>query len=173
MPTVFLDRDGVINERLLNDYVGHADQFRILPGATTAIKRLNQNGFRTVVITNQRGIAIGKTSRDMVNAIHRLLRDEVARAGGTLEEYYLCPHDRHEGCTCRKPEAGLLDQAHRKQPVLWAQSYLVGDCDTDILAGLKRQVCTIKVAGPSKVGAHFECTDLSRAVDFILSHHAP
>jgi len=165
--TVFLDRDGVINARLIDDYVTHPNEFRLLPGVVAAICRLKELGFRTVVVTNQRGIAIGRMTRAAVDAIHRNLSEWVAAAGGCLEEFYVCPHDRDEGCLCRKPQAGLLDLAHQREPVAWSESFLVGDSDTDILAGRRKGVCCIKLAGYSKVGADYECSDLMGAVQFI------
>jgi len=107
-------------------------------------------------------------SLEDVRSVHAILRDRVAEAGGCLEEFYLCPHDRDEACPCRKPAPGLLDQAHAVHAVDWSRSVLIGDSDTDIEAGKARGVRTIKVAGPSAVGADEEVADLPAAVDLLI-----
>ena len=170
--TVFLDRDGVINRRLIGDYVTCLEELDILDGAITAICRLNQAGFRTVVVTNQRGIAIGRMTREAVDKVHLHLSEQISSAGGCLEEFYVCPHQRNTGCGCRKPDPGLLDQANRTRPVAWDRSYLIGDSDTDIEAGQKRGVTTIKVAGSGNSQPDQECVDLPAAVAWILEEQA-
>jgi len=166
--TVFLDRDGVINRRLVGDYVSRWADFDILAGALPAIARLNQAGFRTVVVTNQRGLAIGRTQPEALAEIHRRLSEAAARAGARLTEFYVCPHDYDDGCLCRKPKPGLLDQANEAAPVDWARSFLIGDSDSDIRAGQARGVAAIKVAGPSLASPDHEAPDLAAAADIVL-----
>lgn len=163
-PTAFLDRDGVLNRRIIDDYVTDWSEFVILPGAVDAVVALNRAGYRCVVVTNQRGIAIGRMSAETVAEIHQRFAKIVAEAGGKLDEFYVCPHDRHVGCPCRKPRPGLLDQAHQHSPVDFSRSLLIGDSDSDILAGQARGVATIKVAGPSSVSPSYEAVDLGEAV---------
>ncbi len=167
--TVFLDRDGVLNRRLVGDYVTCLEELEMLPGVPEAVSRLNRIGYRTVVVTNQRGIALGRMTHEMVDQVHNFIRERVAALGGCLEEFYVCPHDRDEGCGCRKPAAGLLDQAHTFYPVDWPASFLIGDSDSDIQAGQARDLATIKVSGPSVVGADFEQSDLPAAARLIGS----
>ncbi len=167
--TDFLDRDGVINRHIIDDYVTDPHECVMLEGAVEAISLLGRAGYRTVVVTNQRGIAIGRMSYEAVNAVHRFIRERVAAAGGSLEEFYICPHDRDAGCECRKPAPGLLDQAHRRESVDWAASFLVGDSDSDIQAGRQRGLTTIKVAGPSTADPDHECLDLPAAAQWILT----
>ena len=159
----------MINRRLIGDYVTCWEEFEPLDGAVEAIASLNQAGLRTVVVTNQRGIAIGRMTRDAVDQVHERLSGLVRNAGGQLDEFYICPHDRHVGCGCRKPAPGLLDQANQHEAVDWSRSYLIGDNDTDILAGKARNVFTIKVAGPSEVEPDKEVSNLPEAADLILS----
>ena len=96
--TVFLDRDGVLNRRIVGDYVTCPAEFELLDGVCEAVAALNKAGYRTVVVTNQRGIALGRMSREDVDAVHRELTTRVAAAGGVLTEYYICPHGRNTGC---------------------------------------------------------------------------
>ena len=166
-PTIFLDRDGVLNRRIVDDYVTSVAELEILPGVPEALALLSKLGFRLVVVTNQRGIAIGRMTLEDVSGVHAFLSAEAAGAGARLEEFYVCPHDRDEGCACRKPAPGLLDQAHQREPVAREQSWLIGDSDSDILAGKARGVRTIKVAGPGKAGADFNLPDLPAAAAMI------
>ena len=170
VPTVFLDRDGVINRRVPDDYVTCRSEFQVLPGSLNAIALLNRAGFRTVVVTNQRGIALGRMTRGDVDVIHRELSRLVQDSGGCLEEFYLCPHDRDAGCDCRKPMPGLLDRAHRFLPVAWPLSYLVGDSDSDILAGRARKLVTVKIGERSQVGANVTVPGLNEAVSWIIGY---
>jgi len=166
-PVVFLDRDGVINRRLMDDYVTGLDEFELLPGVLPALALLTRAGFRLVVVTNQRGIAINRMSREDVDAIHNHLSELAEGAGAVLEEFYVCPHDRDEGCPCRKPKAGLLDQAYDHEALDWRQAFLVGDSDSDIRAAKARGVTAIKLMGLSEAGADYHFDDLAQASVFI------
>lgn len=133
MPTVFLDRDGVINRnRPSGDYVKSWQEFEFLPGSLRAIARLTHAGFRLLVITNQACIGKGIVTWDTVQQIHELLMQEVARAGGRIEAVLCCPHTPDDSCCCRKPAPGLLRLAEEKYKIDLRQSILVGDSVNDI-----------------------------------------
>ncbi|CAM2007827.1 D-glycero-alpha-D-manno-heptose-1,7-bisphosphate 7-phosphatase [Acanthopleuribacter pedis] len=168
--TLFLDRDGVLNRRIVDDYVTCRDEFEILPGVPSSLRALQEAGFRLVVVTNQRGIAVGRMTRAAVDDVHVYLNQHLAEVGATIDAFYVCPHDRHVGCPCRKPAPGLLDQAHRDQPVDWAASYLIGDSDSDIAAGRARGVTTLKVAGEGDGTADWMVPDIAAATAKILAH---
>lgn len=167
-PVVFLDRDGVINRRKMDGYIESVEELVLLPGAVEAIARLSQNGYRVVVVTNQRGLARGILRREAVNEIHAHISRAVRHAGGVLEEFYVCPHDRDEGCVCRKPAPGLLDQAFDVRPMNWDTAFLVGDSDSDIAAGKARGVCTIKLGDPGDPPPDHLAASLEAAADLIL-----
>src|SRR6185312_3724772 len=118
--TVFLDRDGVINEKAPEgEYVRHVEHLKLLPGVGAAIARLNRAGLRVVVVTNQRGVALGFYSKEDVLQIEAALDTMLSAEGARLEGFYFCPHD--EGaCDCRKPQAGLFEQARRDFPEILA-----------------------------------------------------
>src|SRR5688572_5544379 len=101
---VFLDRDGVINRKQPEgEYVTCWEEFEILDGALEAIKLVNEAGLLAVVVTNQRGIALGRMSEDDLENIHRNLRDRLEAIGGHVDAFYHCPHDLN-ACDCRKPD---------------------------------------------------------------------
>jgi D-glycero-D-manno-heptose 1,7-bisphosphate phosphatase len=132
---VFLDRDGVINRKLAEgEYVGHWDQFEILPGVETAIAALNRSTRKVIVVTNQRGIALGHCTAADVDSLHRRLQKHLAEHGARVDAFYLCPHDKNE-CNCRKPKTGLFEDAFRDFPGASAsKSIVIGDSLSDIEA---------------------------------------
>lgn len=169
-PVVFLDRDGVLNRRIMNGYVTRLEDFDILDGVLPSLGLLTRAGFRLAVVTNQQGIAKGLMTLEDANILHQHLRQAATEFGGVLQEFYVCPHYRDAGCACRKPKPGLLDQAHAFKELDWPKAFLIGDSDSDILAGQARGVTTIKVAGPSKVNANFTIKTFPQAANFIAAN---
>ena len=135
MSTIFLDRDGVINENR-SDYVKSWSEYRFLPGAREAIVQLTQAGHRIVVCTNQAGIARGSISVETVEDIHRRMLASIAEMGGRVEKVYYCPHSKDEHCPCRKPRPGLLLRARDELGLDMRDAVFIGDSMTDIRAGL-------------------------------------
>lgn len=129
---VFLDRDGTINEDI--HYLCKTADFRLLPGAAQAIRRLKENGWLIVIITNQSGIARGYCTKADVDAVHAHMRAELAAAGAAPDAIYYCPHAPDAGCACRKPGAQLFEQAARALHIDLPASIMVGDKLTDLLA---------------------------------------
>ncbi len=127
---VFLDRDGTINED--TGYVKSPEEFRLFPGIVDAIRRLNQAGFRVVVVTNQSGVGRGYLSSTMLETIHEKLR-AILRAGGAfVDGVYSCPHLPEVACGCRKPQPGLVEQATRELGLEGLPAYVVGDQRRDM-----------------------------------------
>jgi len=108
-PLVILDRDGVINADS-PDFIKSPEEFIPLPGSIEAIGDLCRAGFRVVVASNQSGVGRGLFSLATLDLIHEKLRTEVEAAGGAVSGIFFCPHRPEEGCACRKPEPGLLNQ---------------------------------------------------------------
>ena len=143
-PTAFLDRDGTINVKAAEgDYVTSWGEFAFLPGAEEAVRLLAEAGWRVVVVTNQRGVALGRMSMDDVDDIHRRLQERVP-----IDAVYVCPHER-DACDCRKPGDGMLRQAmlddHGIDP---ATSVVIGDAESDMEAGRRFGARTILVGAP-------------------------
>ncbi len=133
---VFLDRDGVINRKPPEgQYVATWSAVELLPGIEAAIAALNRSGRRVIVISNQRGIALGYYTPADVDAIHAHLQEHLALHGAHIDAFYYCPHDRGE-CDCRKPGTGMFRQAFRDFPeASAANSVVIGDSLSDIEAG--------------------------------------
>ena len=142
---IFLDRDGTINK-----YVGFLtkpEQFELLPGVAEAIKKINKSGYLAIVVTNQPVIARGDCTWDELLEIHDKMETELGKAGAYVDAIYICPHHKDKGfagerpeykfdCECRKPKPGLLHQAAKDFNIDLSQSYMIGDSDNDVEAGL-------------------------------------
>jgi D-glycero-D-manno-heptose 1,7-bisphosphate phosphatase len=154
---VFLDRDGVLNRKLPEGaYVSNWAQFEWLPGAVEAIVRMKRAGLTLILVTNQRGVALGKVTNAQLELIHRNLQSSLAQQGACLDAIYYCPHDNGQ-CTCRKPDTGLFEQALKDFPQVNAgNSVVIGDSLSDIQAGRRLGMKTIFIEGETnrqKTGA--------------------
>ena len=134
--TAFLDRDGTVNRKAPEgDYVKSWEEFHFLPGAKEAIILLNEAGIRVVLITNQRGIALGRMSEEELEEINRRMLAELSCEGAQVAAVYHCPHDTGT-CDCRKPATGMLLQAQRDLPEIdFSRSVVIGDSPSDMEAG--------------------------------------
>jgi D-glycero-D-manno-heptose 1,7-bisphosphate phosphatase len=109
MKLVILDRDGVINYDS-DQYIKSPAEWRPIPGSIEAIARLNQNGYRIAVATNQSGIGRGLFDMATLNAINDKMMELVFRQGGRIDALFFCPHTAVEECSCRKPRTGMLEE---------------------------------------------------------------
>lgn len=147
MTTIFLDRDGVINENRA-DYVKNWHEFRFLTGSHEAIARLTRSGHRIIVCTNQAGIAKGTIATATVEDIHQRMIAELFNAGGHIEKVYYCPHAKDERCMCRKPMPGMLFRARDELSLNLNDAIFIGDSITDVRAGLAAGVqCILVLTG--------------------------
>lgn len=144
MSTIFLDRDGVINENR-SDYVKSWSEFSFLPGSREAIAKLTKAGHRIVVCTNQAGVARGTISLETVEEIHRQMVAEIAEVGGVIEKVYYCPHSKDENCSCRKPRPGLLLRARDELGLDMSDAVFIGDSISDVRAALAAEIHAILV----------------------------
>lgn len=142
---IFLDRDGTINK-----YVGfltQPEQLELIEGAAEAIKMINKSGYLAIVVTNQPVIARGDCTWEELQVIHNKMEAELGKNGAFIDAIYICPHHPDKGfegerpeykfdCNCRKPKAGLLLQAAQDFNIDLSQSYMIGDSDNDVKAGV-------------------------------------
>ncbi len=157
LDAVFLDRDGTINAKAPEGaYILSPRQVRLLPGAGGAVHLLNQAGALVLVVTNQRGVALGHMTTADVAAVNAELDRRLRRFGAKVDAYYVCPHEAGT-CDCRKPAPGLLTQAFRDHPKLRPdRCVMVGDSETDVRAGLAAGCRAVRLGPPgtaSEAGA--------------------
>ena len=148
LQTVFLDRDGVLNRKLPEgEYVSAWEHFHLLPGAAEAIGKLKRAGLRVLVVSNQRGVALGLYRSEDVDRIHTQLQKGLAAHGAQIDGFYFCPHDKG-ACNCRKPLPGLFQQAQSQFPDIQPEtSLMIGDSLSDIEFGRNLGMTTIFIEG--------------------------
>jgi D-glycero-D-manno-heptose 1,7-bisphosphate phosphatase len=151
-PAVFLDRDGTLNED--TGYVHRWEDFRWLPGAKAAIRRLRNSGAYVFVVTNQSGVARGMFGEDAVTALHAKMRDDLRASGADVDDIRYCPHHPdasvttyRQVCACRKPAPGMILDLIAHWPVDAAASVMVGDKEIDAEAGRAAGVAAEIVPG--------------------------
>jgi D-glycero-D-manno-heptose 1,7-bisphosphate phosphatase len=181
---VFLDRDGVINQNVWNAVSGEyeapltAAEFVLLPGALEALRRLQRAGFLLFVMSNQPNYAKGKSSLEELAAIDAKMRREVAAAGVVFAGVDYCLHHpegivaEYSGtCVCRKPSPYFLMRAMREFGLDAAQSWMIGDRETDVICGRAAGVRTIFIdargVGHGGKEADWIAPDLSGAAEHI------
>ena len=172
IPAVFLDRDGIINRAVVREGQPYPPaglkDVEIIPGAVSSIKRLAENGYIMIGITNQPDVARGTQSREIVEAINAMIQSRLP-----LREIFVCYHDNIDNCDCRKPKPGLILMAAEKHGVDLSRSWMVGDRWKDIAAGKAAGLKTIFVnyhyneryEGPL---ADFTVDDIAKVADIIL-----
>jgi D-glycero-D-manno-heptose 1,7-bisphosphate phosphatase len=140
---VFLDRDGVLNQKpARGKYITRVEDLVVLPGAADAVAAVNRSGRKVIVVTNQRGIALGLYTQRELDGIHETLQAQLALHGAHLDAIYVCPHDAGQ-CNCRKPYTGMFEQAFRDFPAARPErSVMVGDSLRDIEAGARFGMAT-------------------------------
>ena len=182
---VFLDRDGTINEEI--QFLRTPDDLVLIPGAADAIRKLNDRGIATCVISNQSGVARGFLTEEDLGPIHRELQRKLHEAAGArIDRIYYCPHHPTEGiapynivCDCRKPATGMLQRARSELHVDLDQSFVVGDRGVDVQVGKAVGATTILVLtgygrtaleefGREKLTPDHVAPSLSGAVEHIL-----
>ena len=148
LKTVFLDRDGVINKKMPEgEYVRSTADFHLLPGVPDAIARLNRVGARVIVVSNQRGVALGLYTTEAVDSIHANLQNELRSSDAHIDAFFYCAHDKGS-CGCRKPLPGLFEQAKARFPDITPEtSIMIGDSSSDIKFGRMVGMRTIWIEG--------------------------
>lgn len=143
---VFLDRDGVINQRPPEgDYITRWQDFHILPGVAAGIALLNHAGFSVIVVTNQRCVAKGLIAEADLQKMHERMTEVLGRAGAKLDATFYCPHETEPRCDCRKPAPGMLLSAARSRGIDLRTSWMIGDSDNDVGAGVNAGCKTARV----------------------------
>lgn len=140
-PAVFIDRDGTLMEEVC--YCNDPGKVRLIEGSAQALRRLRQKGYRTVLVTNQAGIARGLISMDQYTAVHARLLELLGP--DTLDATYMCPDGPDKPSTHRKPSPGMLLQARDELRLDLSRSWMIGDKPLDVLCGQNAGVRSILV----------------------------
>jgi len=188
-PTVFLDRDGTINEDV--GYLNAIDRLVFIPGALDAIRLLARADYQIVIVTNQAGVALGMIEEHVLADLHRVIEERIRAAGGRVDGWFVCPHHKTAAvekfrldCDCRKPKPGLFDQACQALPVDKARSVYIGDKASDMEAARAAGIAGILVRtgyGEGELarhhgrvaGATLVAANLAEAASRILMNQVP
>ena len=130
--TLFIDRDGTLIEEPPDHQVDALEKVRFMPGVFAALEALQRRGYRLVMVSNQDGLGTESFPRPKFEAVHRFVLDTFAAQGITFEAVFICPHRPDEGCACRKPATGLVDDYLRGSTVERSASAVIGDRETDL-----------------------------------------
>lgn len=142
---IFLDRDGVINDNTVAYYIFKPGDFKLNRGVIGFLKEMLKRSFILIIISNQGGIAKRIYSKSDVDKLHSYFKKIMKKENIQITDIYYCPHHPDiEKCFCRKPDSLLLEKAIAKYDIDRNQSYFIGDSKTDIEAGLKAGLNTIK-----------------------------
>jgi D-glycero-D-manno-heptose 1,7-bisphosphate phosphatase len=182
---VFLDRDGTVNEEV--GYLTDLSRLRLIAGAGAAIKRLNNAGYKVILVTNQSGVARGYFPESLVHKAHELLTKMLREEGAVLDGIYYCPHHPTAGnakytmaCDCRKPGTGLIDVAAKDFKIDIDRSFMIGDKWSDVELAQRAGVHAILVMSgfePDDPGnkrpdhvldPEYTASNISEAVDWII-----
>lgn len=161
--TLFLDRDGVLNERIYGDYILSAEGFKFLPGVLESMPVFAAVFGKIIVVTNQQGVGKGLMTEATLKEIHDHMRREITGAGGRLDAVYCCTDLASKKEHCRKPGTFMALQAKKDFPEInFQKSIMVGDTKSDMKFGCNSGMFTVLVGDEKVPGhlVHFHARDL-------------
>lgn len=179
---IFLDRDGTIN--VYKGFLWDINDFELIPDIAEAIKKINNSGYLCIVVTNQPVVARGEVTFEELEKIHMKMETELGLQGAYIDGIYYCPHHPHKGyagevaelkvdCECRKPKPGMLLKAAKDFNIDLSQSYMIGDSENDIAAGIAAGCKTVLINGvgssPNK-GEFGQICNNKSVLEFVNGH---
>lgn len=176
---IFLDRDGTINK--YKGFLRDIDDFELIDGITDAVKKINASGYLCIVVTNQPVIARGEVSIMQLEEMHKKLETKLGLEGAYIDALYYCPHHPHKGykgevselkveCDCRKPKPGMLIKAAKAFHIDLSKSYMIGDNENDVKAGIAAGCKSVLIHGDGtscKEGAFGQIDTLDSVLAFV------
>lgn len=164
--TLFLDRDGVINKRLMDDYVKSVDEFELLDGVASSISKANQLFGRVVVVTNQQGIGKKIMTERNLSEIHAYCSELLNESKARIDQYYFAPNLASEENNLRKPNGGMAQQAKADFPEInFLKSVMVGDSNSDIEFGQRLGMKTVFIGEKKHETADLTVESLERFME--------
>ncbi len=159
--TLFLDRDGVINHRYIDDYVKTPSDFKFLPGVIEAMQIFNQIFGKIIVITNQQGIGKGLMTESELQSIHQYMIQEIKNNKGRIDSVYYCPDLKGSGSFFRKPNIGMGLKAKKEfNEIKLNKSIMIGDAVSDMIFGKRLGMKTVFISDEhTKAKQHPEWID--------------
>jgi len=131
-PILFLDRDGTLNEETPDEQIDSLAKVRLMPAVVPALLELQRAGFSFVIVSNQDGLGTATLPREPFEQTHRFIMELFKSQGIEFEAVFFCPHFKHEGCACRKPLVGMVQDFLAANEIDKQRSFMIGDRDTDL-----------------------------------------
>jgi histidinol-phosphate phosphatase family protein len=157
--SLFLDRDGVINQRIPDDYVKLPDEFEFIPGVIDAMKIFAGLFSPIIIITNQQGIGRGLMTDSQLNMVHKKMIQKVTESNGRIDAVFYSPDLKNTGSFTRKPSVGLGLKARKHFPgINFKRSIMAGDTYSDILFGYRLGMATVLIGTDKDVT--FQCSGI-------------
>ena len=157
--SLFLDRDGVINQRIQDDYVKQPGAFEFIPGVTEAMEIFARYFNPVIVITNQQGIGRGLMTSSQLSLVHDKMLQKITESGGRIDAVFYSPDLKNKGSFTRKPSVGLGLKARKQFPSInFKQSIMAGDSYSDILFGHRLGMATVLIGADKEL--IFQCTGI-------------
>ena len=154
--TLFLDRDGVINQRLIGDYVTKPQQFVLIDGVLDALQTFTSVFERIVVVTNQQGIGKGLMTDNDLNEVHKNFLSQVEACNAKIDKIYYCPNLERENNFCRKPNIGMALKAKKDFPeIRFKNSVMIGDSMIDMKFGKRAGMKTILIGDRPEIAFNY------------------
>ena len=148
--SLFLDRDGVINHRLIDDYVKTPADFQFLPGVLNALEIFNRIFGKIIVVTNQQGIGKGLMTEDELHLIHQNMVTQIKDNNGRINHVYFCSDLKGSGSFFRKPSIGMGLKAKKEfKEINFKKSIMIGDSISDMVFGKKLGMKTVFISNNS------------------------
>ena len=145
--SLFLDRDGVINTRILGGYVQNWEQFEFIEGVREALKIISQKFPRIIVVSNQQGIGKGLMTEEELDQVHRKMMAAIVESGGRIDRVYHSPYLEKEGSIIRKPNVGMGLKARKDFPEInFRRSLMVGDSVSDMIFGKRLKMLNVFIS---------------------------
>ena len=156
---IFLDRDGVINFDSPH-YIKDISEVKIIPDVAKYLSLLKESGFLLIIITNQSAVGRGIITEQKLHEINSYIITQLKKNDVLIDGLYFCPHSPVDECECRKPKPGLIFQATNDFDIDLRNSWMIGDKESDIIAG-KQANC--------RTYLNKQNSSLKDAISFILS----
>ena len=168
--TLFLDRDGVINVRLIGDYIKKWDEFEFEEGVIEALSIFTKYFDTIIVVSNQQGVGKGLMTEDDLKSIHEKMKQEIAKAGGRIDEVYYCTALSKENHFCRKPSVGMGLKARKQfNNIRFKESVMVGDSSTDMKFGKRLKMQTVFISTSlQKTRKYYRC--INKRFDSLIDY---
>lgn len=137
---IFIDRDGTLIEEV--NFLHRVEDLRFFDYTDESVKLLKEKGFLVIIATNQSGIARNVYSENDMHGIHEAIQNQLT---AKIDAFYFCPHLPNAGCSCRKPNLGMIEQACQDFEIDLENSWMIGDKKLDVELGHNAKIKTALV----------------------------